>query len=57
MEYLHPLNYSAAIKKNEGTFRALIMDDFQYILSVREKKARCRVVHGVCSTPCKTQRI
>lgn len=31
------MNYSAAIKKNEGTFYALIMDNFQYILLLSEK--------------------
>ena len=49
MEYIHLLSCSVAIKKSEGTFYALIVDDFQYTLLLSEKKKpRCRMVCSVC---------
>ena len=40
MEYIHLLSCSVAMKKSEGTFYALIMDDFQYTLLLSEKKKK-----------------
>ena len=46
MEYIHLLSCSVAMKKSEGTFYALIMDDLQYTLLLSEKKKN-KVQNGV----------